>query len=109
MCIAEPLRCDFEDEMIVLMARVQSCDGRRERYAVFDALMDLEDRAFSGGASALTLRKIAEVRFLVGILREAVRPIPVASLRTVLRICGGGRGPGGAARGRPHAAAESAA
>ena len=91
MCIAEPLQCDFEREMAVLMARSQSCGERRDRYAVFDALMDLEDRAFLGGASTLTLRKIAEVRFLVGILRDAVRPNPVTSLRTVLRICGGAR------------------
>ncbi|AIQ88820.1 MULTISPECIES: hypothetical protein [Methylobacterium] len=31
------------------------------------------------------MRKIAEIRFLTGILRESVRPFPVASLRTVLR------------------------
>lgn len=109
MCIAEPVQCDFERELAVLMARVQSCGEQCERYAVFDALMDLEDRACAGGASALTVRKIAEIRFLVGILREAVRPIPVASLRTVLRMCGAGQGPGGAAPGRPHTASESAA
>ena len=33
----------------------------------------------------MTLRKIAEIRFLTVILRESVRPFPIAPLRTVLR------------------------
>ncbi len=53
--------------------------------------MDLEDRAFVGGASTLTLPRIAEAR-LSGILREAVRPRPITSLRTVLRMCGAATG-----------------
>lgn len=111
MYIAEPLHCVFEREIAALVARMQSCDTRRDRYANFEALLDLEDRARGGGASPLTLRKIAEVRFLVGILREAVRPAPVASLRTVLWICGLGNRPGrsGAVPDQPQAAAESAA
>jgi hypothetical protein len=32
------------------------------------------------------LRKIAEARFLVGILRDAVRPVRTAPLRIVLRL-----------------------
>ncbi|MCJ2016528.1 hypothetical protein MKK84_03660 [Methylobacterium sp. E-065] len=111
MFIAGPLHCVFEREIAALMARMQSCDTRRDRYDDFDALVDLEDRARGGGASPLTLRKIAEVRFLVGILREAVRPVPVASLRTVLWIRGLGNSlrRSGAAPDQPHAAAESAA
>ncbi|MEL6064003.1 MULTISPECIES: hypothetical protein [unclassified Methylobacterium] len=92
MRIAEPLKCTFEREMAVIMARMQSCCERRDRYAVFDALLDLEDRACAGGASTPTRRKIAEVRFLVGILREAVRPCPTMSLRTMLRMCGSAKG-----------------
>jgi hypothetical protein len=67
------------------MARRSASGDARARYALFDALTDLEGRARVGGASDLTLRKIAEVRFLTGILREAVRPFPVAPLRMVLR------------------------
>ncbi|MCJ2090204.1 hypothetical protein MKK88_30090 [Methylobacterium sp. E-005] len=76
--------------MAALAARVQSFGDRPDRYALFDALRDLEDRASTGGASGSTLRKIAEIRFFAGILREAVRPFPLASLRTVLRACGAG-------------------
>ena len=54
--------------------------------------MDLEDRAFVGGASTLTLPRLAEAHFLSGILREAVRPRPITSLRTVLRMCGAATG-----------------
>ena len=92
MGIAEPLQCGFEREMVALMTRMRSCGERRDRYAIFNALMDLEDRACAGGASTLTLRRIAEVRFLAGILREAVRPRPITSLRTVLRMCGAATG-----------------
>ncbi len=92
-----PIRCRFEGEMALLVARMQSYGDARDRYAVFEALMDLEDRAVAACAPVLTLRKIAEVRFLVGILREAVRPFPVASLRTVLRACGPRGASGGAA------------
>ncbi|MCJ2072658.1 hypothetical protein MKK75_28360 [Methylobacterium sp. J-030] len=76
--------------MTALAARVQSFGDRRDRYALFDALRDLEDRALTEGASGSTLRKIAEIRFFAGILREAVRPFPLMSLRTVLRVCGSG-------------------
>ena len=80
-----PAPSRFEDELTTLIVRKQfsGVDGTRD--ALFDALLDLEGRAKSGAASALTLRKIAEARFLVGILRDAVRPFPVAPLRTVLR------------------------
>ncbi|MCJ2137141.1 hypothetical protein MKK69_24385 [Methylobacterium sp. J-026] len=93
----QTIRCRFEGEMTSLVARMQSYGDARDRYALFDALRDLEDRAVAGGAPVLTLRKIAEVRFLVGILREAVRPFPAASLRTVLRACGPRGASGGAA------------
>ena len=90
MCAAESIQSSFEDERVALTARVQSCGDRHARYALFDELLSLEDRALAAGAPDLTLRKIAEVRFLVGILREAVRPRPVASLRTLLQAYGPG-------------------
>ncbi len=81
----QPVRCRFEGELATLIASKQSSRDLPARYALFDALSDLERRAKSAGAPDLTLRKIAEIRFLTGILRESVRPFPVASLRTVLR------------------------
>ncbi|MGU3465362.1 hypothetical protein ACLBXO_10965 [Methylobacterium sp. C33D] len=82
----QPVRCSFEGELAHLIAPKQSSRDLDGRYALFDALSDLERRAQSGGASDLTLRKIAEIRFLAGILRESVRPFPIAPLRTVLRV-----------------------
>ena len=83
------VRCRFEDELTALMARSQSSGVEEARHALFDALLDLEVRAKAAAAAAATLRKIAEIRFLVGILRDAVRPFPVAPLRTVLRARAG--------------------
>ncbi|SDN98298.1 hypothetical protein SAMN05216360_113104 [Methylobacterium phyllostachyos] len=85
MRAAELVQSNFEEERAALTARIQFCGGRQARYAVFDDLVSLEDRALAAGAPAVTLRKIAEVRFLAGILRDAVRPRPVPSLRTLLR------------------------
>ncbi|MEE7468229.1 hypothetical protein MOF8_16255 [Methylobacterium oryzae] len=68
-----------------MVASKKSSQDPDARYALFDALSDLERRAQSAGAPDLTLRKIAEIRFLTGILRESVRPFPIAPLRTVLR------------------------
>ncbi|MHB2207115.1 hypothetical protein [Methylobacterium sp. CM6257] len=82
----QAVQCRFEDELTALMARKQSSEDGWSRCALFDAVSDLECRALIGGASDLTLRKIAEIRFLAGILREAVRPFPIAPLRTVLRV-----------------------
>jgi hypothetical protein len=82
----QPVRCKFEGELSALIAAKQSSRDERARYALFEALSELEGRARTGGASDLTLRKIAELRFLAGILRESVRPFPVAPLRTVLRV-----------------------
>ena len=83
---ADPsVRCRFEDELTTLIARKQSCSVDGARDALFEALLNLEGRAKSGAAPTLTLQKIGEARFLVGILRDAVRPFPVAPLRTVLR------------------------
>jgi hypothetical protein len=88
MCTDQFARCRFDDELAVLIARKQSSEVEDARQALFEALSDLEDRARAGRASTSTVRKIAEARFLVGILRGAVRPVPVVSLRTVLRARG---------------------
>ncbi|XYD08514.1 hypothetical protein R1A27_26625 [Methylobacterium sp. NMS12] len=81
----QPIRCNFEGELANLIASKQSSRDLDARCALFDALSDLERRAQGAGAPDLTLRKIAEIRFLAGILRESVRPFPIAPLRTVLR------------------------
>lgn len=81
-----PIHCRFEDELRLLITVKQSSGADGARPVLFDALRDLESRARRGGASALTLRKIAEARFLVGILRDAVRPVRTAPLRIVLRL-----------------------
>lgn len=78
-------QCKFEVELVALIARQRTSGDARARHALFDALTDLEGRARTGGASDPTLRKIAEVRFLSGILREAVRPYRAVPLRTILR------------------------
>ncbi|MGH1572916.1 hypothetical protein ACRAWG_22345 [Methylobacterium sp. P31] len=82
----QAVQCRSEGELAALMARKQSSGDEHSRCALFNALSDLERRALVGGASDLTLRKIAESRFLAGILREAVRPFPLAPLRAVLRV-----------------------
>ena len=94
MCASELVQSSFEDERVALTARMQFCDDSCTRYALFDALVSLEARALMARAPDVTLRKIAEVRFLVGILREAVRTSPVMSLRSLMRTCR----PGGARR-----------
>jgi hypothetical protein len=81
-----PVRCRFEDELRSLIAGQQFIDADGARPVLFEALLNLESRARRGGASTVTLRKIAEARFLVGILRDAVRPVRAAPLRTLLRV-----------------------
>lgn len=70
--------------MASIVARRKSSVDARSREAVFAALSELEKRALIGGAPDATLRDIAEARFLIGILREAVVPVRCATLRTVL-------------------------
>ena len=78
--------CKFEDELTALIARKQSPKGETGDQALFEALLGLENRAQTGNAPASTVRKISETRFLVGILRGAVRPVPMAPLRALLRM-----------------------
>ena len=80
-----PKACPFRDEMTALVGSVQASTDLPSREISFEALSRLERMALIGGASDGTLRDIAEARFLVGILRDAVRPPKPASLRTILR------------------------
>ena len=86
--------CRFEDELAALIAGRLSSDDAEARHALFAALSTLERRALIAGASDSTLHKIAEARFLVGILRDAMRPSRIAPLRSLLRICVETRGLG---------------
>ncbi|MCJ2122732.1 hypothetical protein [Methylobacterium sp. J-077] len=84
---ADPCRHDrFEDELAALLGSKQSSDDEAARGALFAALSRLERQALIGGAADPTLRKIAEARFLVGILRDAMRPSRIAPLRSLLRL-----------------------
>jgi len=84
---ADPCRDSrFEDELAALLACKQSSDDAVAREALFAALLRLERRALIAGATDSTLAKIAEARFLVGILRDAMRPSRIAPLRSLLRL-----------------------
>lgn len=72
--------------MVAIVGSVEASTDLARREASFEALSRLERMALIGGASDMTLRDIAEARFLVGILRDAVRPPKTASLRTILRM-----------------------
>ncbi|MCJ2092773.1 hypothetical protein MKK67_09695 [Methylobacterium sp. J-072] len=72
--------------MDALLASKQSSDDSEGRQALFAALSRLERQALIAGAADPTLRKIAEARFLVGILRDAMRPSRIAPLRSLLRL-----------------------
>lgn len=80
-----PSPCPFRDEMASIVGSMRAPASSLTRDASFEALSRLERLALIGGASDTTLRDIAEARFLVGILRESVRPPRPASLRTILR------------------------
>jgi hypothetical protein len=82
----QSVQCRFEDELAALIAPQHTSRDERARHALFDALTELEGRARTGGATDRTIGKIAEVRFLSGILRDAVRPYRAVSLRTILRV-----------------------
>ena len=76
----------FTGELAALLATKQSSDDEAAREALFAALSRLERQALIAGAADSTLGKIAEARFLVGILRDAMRPSRIAPLRSLLRL-----------------------
>ena len=71
--------------MASIVGSVKASPDRLLRESSFEALSRLERLALIAGASDLTLREIAEARFLVGILRDSVRPPKPTTLRTILR------------------------
>ncbi len=76
----------FTGELAALLATKQSSDDEAAREALFAALSRLERQALIAGAADSTLEKIAEARFLVGILRDSMRPSRIAPLRSLLRL-----------------------
>ena len=76
---------DLKAELASIVERGQRPIDERSRNELFLALSRLEKQALIGGGSDEILKRIAEVRFLAGILRHAVRPARVGGLRTVLR------------------------
>ncbi|MCJ2059845.1 hypothetical protein MKL09_25355 [Methylobacterium sp. J-048] len=84
---ADPCHCNrFEDELAALLTTRHASDDGEAREALFAALSRLERQALIAGAADPTLYKIAEARFLVGILRDAMRPLRIAPLRSLLRL-----------------------
>ncbi|KNY20582.1 hypothetical protein [Methylobacterium sp. ARG-1] len=76
----------FTGELAALLASKQSSDDEAAREALFAALSRLERQALIAGAADSTLEKIAEARFLIGILRDSMRPSRIAPLRSLLRL-----------------------
>jgi hypothetical protein len=69
------------EELAAILRRAR---GRREsesRHTLFEELAALEKRALVLGASNPTLDRLAETRFLAGILRESVSPSRYSNLR----------------------------
>ncbi len=71
----------FIDDLTAILGRARGPRERDSRIALFESLSRLEKQAFVGGASALTLGRLAESRFLAGILRESVSPVCYQSVR----------------------------
>lgn len=69
---------------IFRVARGQrECDSRLELYT---SLSELEKQAYVMGAPDPVLKRVAESRFLAGILREAVSPVRFQGTRGARRI-----------------------
>lgn len=79
-------RNHFEDELATLLASKHASDDEEARQAPFATLSRLERQALIAGAPDTTLHKIAEARFLVGILRDSMRPSRIAPLRSLQRL-----------------------
>ncbi len=83
------------EELAAILRRAR---GRREsesRYALFDELAALEKRALVLGASRPTLDRLAESRFLAGILRDSISPGRHHNLRRARQIWAASKQAGG--------------
>jgi hypothetical protein len=75
----------LKEQLASIVGRGRRSTDERSRDELFAALSRLERQALVGGGSDEILKSIAEVRFLAGILRDAVRPPRPGALRTALR------------------------
>ena len=81
----QPVQCPFRAKLASIVGSVRTSTAVPSHEDTFEALSRLERRALIADASDPTLREIAEARFLVGILRESVRPLKPAAFRAILR------------------------
>ncbi|MFC6747298.1 hypothetical protein [Methylobacterium persicinum] len=69
------------EELAAIFRRARGNREPESRAALFESLRDLERRARCSGMPESILRRVAESRFLAGVLREAVSPIRYQSVR----------------------------
>lgn len=76
-------------EFAALVAQARSRPDAAARQDLFTALLSLERRAGLAGVNDDFLLRVAEARFLAGILRESVVPLSHVGVRTARRIIAG--------------------
>ncbi len=74
------------EELSAIFRLARGHHEREARIALFESLSDLEKQAYLRGASDCLLKRVAESRFLAGILREAVCPVRYQSLRGARQV-----------------------
>ncbi|WP_378970182.1 hypothetical protein [Methylobacterium komagatae] len=74
------------DELRAIFRASREHRDRDSRIALFDSLANLERSLTSRGAPEAFLRRVAECRFLAGILRESVTPAHHQAMRATRRI-----------------------
>ncbi|WP_449411166.1 hypothetical protein [Methylobacterium komagatae] len=74
------------DELRAIFRASRDHRDRDSRIALFDSLADLERSMVLSGAPESFLRRVAECRFLAGILRNSVSPVHHQAMRATRRI-----------------------
>lgn len=86
MSNAQPNEHCFTAEFATLVGQVRDHRDAESRSSLFTALVALERRAGLAEVSDGLLRRIAEARFLAGILRDSVLPVDHLYARGVRRV-----------------------
>lgn len=63
------------EDLTAIFRRARGNCERESRISLFESLSELEKKAYLRGAPDGVLNRVAESRFLAGILREAVTPV----------------------------------
>lgn len=74
------------EELAAIFRRARGHREPEARVALFESLSDLEGRARCGGVPESILGRIAESRFLAGLLQDAVSPAHYQSIRGVRHL-----------------------